>query len=132
MFDIVRPLSLYCLVDEVLRHGITSDEKKNLTFHSFLVFFSSHMHKIQKLHKSTRKLIFNRKSNFPTFFFLRPESKSKSLFLCYFLRQGTKHTCRSSSTKQCTESDLIRCINAPLSVCPPISANVPKKLEVET
>ncbi len=78
-----RQLSLYCLVDEVLRRGeIMPDEKKKLTFHSFFIF-SSDMPKNQgiffpKLHKFQLNLfIFTIKSHFPTFFyfFLRPESK---------------------------------------------------------
>ena len=47
------------------------------------------------------------KVTFQFFFFLRPESKCKFLFVFFFLRRGTKHPCRSSSTKQYSESCLI-------------------------
>ena len=111
----LRPLSLYCLVDEVLRHGkIMPDENKNLTF-CFYFIFSSDMTKkkqgffFRKLCKSSwNLLIFTCKSNFPLFFyfFLRPEATGKVLFLFFFLRQGTKDPCRSSSTKQYSEFGL--------------------------
>ncbi len=39
VFVSLKQLSLYCLVDEVLRRGeIMPDEKKNLTFHYFFIF----------------------------------------------------------------------------------------------
>ena len=62
---------------------------------------------MKRSHYSTG--IFNRKSNFPTFFifFLQPESKSKFFYL-FFLRQGTTHPCRSLSTKQYSESSLMK------------------------
>ncbi len=104
IFVLARPLWLYCLFDEVLQCGeIMPDEKKKLTF----LFISSDILKNQrifspKLHKFLLNLfIFTIKSHFPTFFiFLRPESIS----YFFFLWRGTKHPCRSSSTKQYTES----------------------------
>ncbi len=91
----LRPLSLYCLVDEVLRHGkIMPDEKKNLTLHSFFIF-SSDMHKnqrifFQKLHKSIwNLLIFNRKSNFPIFFSIFSSDQNPNPnFYFYFFSSG--------------------------------------------
>ncbi len=79
---ILRPLSLYCLVDEVLRRGkIMPDEKKNLTF-CFYFIFSSDMTKKPRFF-SENLLIFTRKSNFPTFFFIF-SSDQRQHVKCYF------------------------------------------------
>ena len=53
---------------------------------------------------------FNRKSNFPTFFLFFPPTRIKiQIFIfIFFLRQGTIHPCRSSSTKQCSECGLMQ------------------------
>ncbi len=110
----IRQLSLYCLVDEVLRRGeIMPDEEKKLTFHYYSIF-SSDMPKNQrnffpKLHQFQLNLfIFTIKSHFPTFFLFFPPTRVKILFFIFifFLRRGTKLPCRSSSTKQYSESCL--------------------------
>ena len=79
----IRQLSLYCLVDKVLRRGeIMADEKKKVTFHYFFIF-SSDMRKNQsifspKLHKCQLNLfIFTIKSHFPTVFLFFPPTRVK-------------------------------------------------------
>ena len=77
-----RQLSLYCLVDEVLRHGeIMPDEKKKLTFHYFL-FFPPTCPKIKGFFSKTASIpiefvYFYYKKSLSNFFFIFPSDQSQ-------------------------------------------------------
>ena len=114
LLSYVRPLSLYCLVDEVLRRGkIMPDEEKKTWHFVFILFFPPTWPKNQrffsrKLYKSSWYLLIStHKSNFLTFFSSDQRQNVNFYFFFFLLRQRTKDPCRSSSTKQYSECGLI-------------------------
>ena len=90
---------------------MSGEAQNHFTYSGHFIFFSSDMPKNQRnfFFQNCINSHFYYKKSLSNFFPppLRPESKCKFLFSFFFLRRGTKHPCRSSSTKQYSESCLM-------------------------